>query len=263
MILLRILQEVDLLIHINNLKIVDNLISSLLKIVPCCNFEIGVDKTKIRSQNDSKTLRCFMETNSITGNEKTYLGIQDLTKLLKLLNMVGDYEKTNCFDINFDGSALQYEKNVKFKLRVVPDTVISKYITPELLGEVVLPFSFIVSAENTKKLFTYFSTLENDESKVYISQKGNNILCELDNKFRNFDGEFESNTNSISIPISSDITGKLDNIVAVTSATFRKYFILGNTVKISIKEGIVETSAEERDCGCFVIMKMYSQKLKI
>jgi len=191
-------------IRINNIKMFDRLIVSMLKLVERCQIVVNEKGCAIKSINDAETIRAFYDSNVLTSKTPIKLNIGDIKKLSKCISALNDFkdDKENTAVMLADPSFLRMKDVIEFKLHLIADRLIDKNTAMPLKNTYDPDYSFTMSNELMKKMSSMaFIDAETDQMpKIYIYKKDKYIVGEIDDKTNAL-------TDSIQIPISSVFDG--------------------------------------------------------
>lgn len=202
-------------------------LNAILRIIPSpeagAKFELTKENTKVKLTNESKTVRTFFTTNCMTADEPTTFCFSDIPKLSKAINMLKSYyDKTDLnVVVNFNKAFLEYSNDVKFKLKVIKEKdedLIKKYISKDIQTVFKPVFTFTTGETAIKRLNSYAGLVSND-CKVYILKEGDKIVGEIDNKAN-------ASSNSVGLPIGTNITGTVDKVISTKLENFKLFTTL-------------------------------------
>jgi hypothetical protein len=206
-------------IKINDIEVFDELIKSVVRIVPDAQFEVDREGVKLKVINDSQTIRAFFKSDCMIADEPVTFCFKDLLNLKKSVDLISSIEgETEC-ELDFNNTFLVYKNDVKFKLKVVKSDVIENYITADITAELKEIFSFETEPENIKQVIQCTNIVNDTDCRVYFSQSDDKVICEIDDKTNVM-------ANSVGVPISDSITGEIDKPIAMSIDNFQAFSIL-------------------------------------
>ncbi len=199
-------------LSISNIELAITFLGAIQRIAPGksngCLFTINNKQIKVNIKDLSETFRCFFISNCITAESETEFAFCDISKLIKALEMIIDIENKKNIDFEFNKSFIEYNNDVKFKLKVDKKESVEKYIANDIKTELIDFFSFKTSLIQLKKVIGYFSSLGDNYAKIYFTKENEKVLCEFANKSNIL-------SNALTIPISTSFIGNLEQIVAL------------------------------------------------
>jgi len=220
-------------IHVKDVEVFETLVGSLLRIVPSCKFIIDDSGIKVRLITESKGLRGFFKSDSVTCDKKIELSFGDLSKFYKSLALISNIEDSTSCELDYDNTFVSYHNRVKFKLKTIKEDVIERFISPtDITTKFDNQYTMTTSEENIKKVLQCVNIVDDSDSKIYFIKSENGILCEIDNKLNKM-------SDSIGLPICDNkhISGEVQSVVQLTLENFRAFGILSSdNIKISITQ---------------------------
>lgn len=213
-------------ITITNLSVFNAFLTSILKIVQAAEFNIDSKECVVRSINESNSIRSFLSTNSIISNEPITFCLNEVSKLLKCVSTLEELNKSDIYELKFDGTFILFEKDVKFKLKTIKREIIEKQLSLPLNSTLENIYGFSLKNELYRKLLSLTSISSSDKAKIYLANINGKIMAEIDDKTLKI-------TDSIGIPISSEISGTWSDVICVSLDCF-KLFNLTNANLINI-----------------------------
>lgn len=214
---------------INDIEIFKVFLTSICKFVPSAEFNVNKKFTNVLAQNEGKIIRGFFYTNSFNSidDDSVKFSFSDLSKFSKSFQLISqNINDQKELELNFDGTFLSLSNKMSFKLRTVKNDVIEKYITNPIKTDLQEKYSIKTSINKVRKVIQASNIIFNEDNKVYFSNKGGSLVAEVDNKLSQFN-------DSIGIPLSKDINGNVEKVVAVRIQDFSIFSIL-NTENIKI-----------------------------
>ena len=213
-------------------------LSVLQRVVPGAKFVASDKETSVKAINENKTIRIFLETDSLVSSTKepVEFASNDLLKLQKSLSLL---KGTNSFKFNFTGQFLTYTGDCSFKLKTVKPDVIERYVTTDLKTEMKELFAFNISYEKLKSTISNLSIVEEDNSKVYIYVKDGKVRAELDDKKCDM-------TNSLSVGLADTFTGDPSLVLPLSFENFKLFGLLQSpNIKVSLTNvNVFEVTSE-------------------
>ena len=202
-------------IIVPNIEIFTEFISSINKIVPSCEFNIDKNRTTVCGVTENDTLKLIMSTNCMRTDDKPFsFCFQELGKIVKVLNMVVNAEKTESIIIKFNGTFISYDNVASFKIKVAKKDIVQMYISQPLKHALTPVFSFMAENMALKNVVQQINVVATSESKVYIGKKGDSIICEIADRINPM-------ADSIGMPLADKIEGIFDDTVAMALDMFR------------------------------------------
>ena len=228
---------------------------SVLQVVPGqiagAKFEVGTESTEVKVVNESKTVRSYFTTNSITAEEDTVFFFQDITKLLKSVSLIRDIEENKTATLKFDTQFIRYNNNVKFKLKVVMAAAVERYCTTPITAKLTPIYSFVTGQDQIKKIIQCTGIVDDTDARVYFSKHNEGIIAEIDDKRNKL-------TDSVGLPISDKVTGEVTEVVCVSFDNFRHFTILpvDNIVVILTDKKVVMINSKYTRGDKYIDMNM-------
>ena len=204
-------------IKITDIDVFDELIKSVVKIVPDVKFVISNENVQVKVINGSQTIRAFFESDCMTvdNDEVVEICFKDILTLKKSVDLIKTVEDEDECELDFDGSFISYKNDVKFKLKVVKPEIIEQYVTTDIKTKLKKVFSFDIESDDIKQVLQCANIVSDSDSKIYISTNENGkVIAEVDDQTNRM-------SNSIGIPISDDLDGTIDKPVALTIDNFQ------------------------------------------
>lgn len=202
-------------IIIPNIEIFTSFISSINKIVPSCEFNVGTDKTTVYGVTDNDILRLIMETNCMKSIDEPFsFCFQDLGKIVKVVNMVASSEKIESIVVKFNKSFLSYDNVASFKIKVAKKDIVQMYISEPLKHALTSVYSFNADSAVLKGINQQINVVATTESKVYLILKNDKVICEIADKTNLM-------ADSIGMPLAEKVNGTFDDSVIMTMDVFR------------------------------------------
>lgn len=206
-------------ITINDIEVFDELVKAIVRIVPDAQFELTTEGVQVKVMNDSQTIRAYFKSDCMTASEDVTFCFKDLLNLKKSVNLVSNIEgETSCI-MDFNKSFLAYKNDVTFKLKVVKPDIIEQYITKDITTKLESVFNFVTEPENIRQVIQCTNIVNDSDSKVYLSETNDKVICEIDDKTNKM-------ANSIGVPISNEIDGTIESPIAMTVENFQSFAIL-------------------------------------
>jgi hypothetical protein len=218
-------------VKIKDIKLFQQFLQAVGKISLACKFEIDKNGITVGSYNDARTIKSFINSNSVTCDKKIEFCLGEIQKLLKCLQTLRDInQKTNEIDMIYTGTFFKYDGDIDFKLHTVKEEVIEKYISPPSKVELKVENSCTISSNLIKRVISLESINSSENTKVYISKKKDKIFVDVDDKSASI-------TDSVGIPVSTDFTGDWIGVFPVKMDYFRNFNILNSeSIKVDIMD---------------------------
>jgi len=221
-------------IQITNVQLCTQFLISICKIIPSCKFTITNKDCKVNAVSENNVCRAYFETDCIVANdiddgdfiEFSFNNLINLIKSLKLINNIED--KNEC-ELKFNGYALSYKDDVKFKLNTCKPELVERFYTENINTELTEEFSFITSTDEVKKLLSCISIAseeEEDSIKIYLEQKENSDLV-----IGEVNDHLNSYSNSVGIPLGNLINKTVINdIICMRVQALRTFTLIDSDV---------------------------------
>lgn len=221
-----------MLLNINNIDIFLSFLDCISRNVPSCKFIISKEKTNVYAINGSKTVRVIISTNSLTANEDIEFCFNDIIKLKQSITLIRNINKQNKCDLSFDKTYISYDNNVKFKLKIIKEDIIIKYISSDIKTEVKYNYVFDTNSSYIKNILSNINIVNITDSKIYFSCKDKLIIAEVDDKTNNI-------CDSIGLPIGVLKEGTLDKVVCIPIESFKAFNTLtSDKIQIGLANNI-------------------------
>jgi hypothetical protein len=241
--------------QIKNIDAMIVFLRSVLQVVPGqiagAKFEVGVEATEVKVVNESKTVRSYFTTNSITAAEDTIFYFQDITKLLKSIILIKDIEGNATPTLKFDGQFLRYSNTIKFKLKVVKSEAIERYCTKPITATLTPIYSFVTGQSQLKKIVQCTGIVDDTEAQIYLSKHNDTIIAEIDDKKSKL-------TDSVGLPISNQINGDVEDVICVNFDNFKLFTVLpvDNIVVILTDKKVLMVNSKYQNGDSYIDMNM-------
>lgn len=240
------------------------LLGSLLRIVPSCKFIVDQTGIKVRLITESKGMRGFFNSDCASSEQPVEFCFGDLSKFFKSASLIQSIEESNTCTLNFDGTFLSYNNQVKFKLKTIKEDRIERFISQtDITTKFDSQYSFDTNEIRIKKVLQCVNIVDDSESKIYFVKTDNGLVCEIDNKLNKM-------SDSVGLPIcrSGDLKGEVVSVVQTTLDNFRAFGILpSNKINVDVvkqKIIIVDSSCAlaDKKANNNINMKLYCSVLK-
>lgn len=222
-------------ININSIDTTLVFLKGIMNIADGAIFNVTPKMTKVSCKKAlSNNNRIFIGTDAITSEETFSFALTDLNKLYRVLTLCKQIEgkESDSITLNHTGSFLTYNGVSKFKLKLDREDILSNVTTPPLKTELIPEFSFNISKENHSMFlkFSDISTISGDTNKspkCYVYVEDGKVYAEHDDKAEQY-------INSVSIPISEEYEGNLNNIICLPTESFQLFNIINaDNIKIT------------------------------
>lgn len=205
-----------MLLNINNIEVFSTFLDCISRNVPSCKFIINSNITKVFAINDNKTIRLLTNTNSLTCEQEVSFCFGELIKLKQSINLIKNINKVNNCVIDFNNTFISYNNNVKFKLKVIKEDIISRYISQDLKTKLQYNYKFNTTSGYIKNILNSINIINNSDSKIYFSCNDNLVIAEIDDKTNNI-------CDSLGIPIGKLIEGSVNKVVCIPIESFKSF----------------------------------------
>lgn len=272
-------------IIVKDLLYFSELLETLLKFVPSCQFIIDNKSLKVNALNDAHTIRAFFETDAVVieDNDVINFCLSDISKIMKAFKIIISSEKINSIKIEYDETFLKYDGgSTCFKFKTAKEKIIEQYITKPINAVLNTVFMFKTNVNRIKHVIQANAIVTQEESKVYLYTKNNVVMAEIDDKQNAYN-------DSIGLPISipdSVIEGTLGKVTCIKFSDFVQFSILPSediTIRLTDKNvfeinAIISRTVDEAGSNInrtavknivgqtvtyFISMKMIAQILKV
>lgn len=247
-------------IKIVDLEVFDKYISAVNKLVNSCKFIIGDKECTILSIDENQVFRVSFKTNAVISDTPVSFCLNELVKFSRSISTLKEFKGSehNTATFTYDGNFIELKDVVKFKLKLVKEEVIQRYIDKEITAKLENLASFQLNYTLMKKLcgMSFISTAD-DSHKLYLYKEGDSIIGEIDNKQMNI-------RDSIAIPISKNFTGDWSTPLICKLDHFRMWNLLDVpeiTVNV-IKQGAFVITNSANKNGIVSNVKIISPMLK-
>ena len=206
-------------ISVKNLAAAIAFIAAAMRVVPDGKFIFSKGGCSLKMINEAQTIRAFLSTDSVHGDEDSEFAFQDMSKLHKSLSLISNVENKTACELEFDGSSVRYASDVDFKLKVVRPDIIERYVTQDITAKLSKVYSFSTTSDLVKRALQCTAIVNDPDSKVYFSKSGSKVLAEIDDKKNSL-------ANRVAVPISDSIDGCLSEAAAITLDNFKSFNLL-------------------------------------
>lgn len=234
-------------INIVNASVFENFVSSILKLVPSCKFEINKEECTVMCVDENGISRAFLKTNSVFSDQPTCFCLNEVQKFAKCIATASEYQKDGALKLIFDDTFIKLSSGIKFRLKTVKEDVIEKYISKPLKSELTPIFGCTLPSVSIKKLCSVSMISSSETPKVYLSKINDNIFGEIDDKKLVI-------ADSIGIPLTKDIFGSWTSTITLKLDTFRLLNLIDcDKIKIALTEQKVLQVENEKTINSFFI----------
>ncbi len=205
-------------IKIKNVDYLDKFLNSILRFVGACKFDIDSERCIVRSQN--MVARAFFTTNVMTAEEPISFCIGELQYLCKSIKTLKEFKESDdrsCV-LNYNDPFIQLKDIVKFKISTIHESKVEEWLTVDLVAELTSTCGCKLTNVMMKKLAS-MSFMADESPKVYVYKEDDKIIGEIDDRTQDL-------VNSISIPLSTDITGVWTTPIITDLDSFRMWNLL-------------------------------------
>ena len=206
-------------LQVNDIEVFNEMLKSIVKIVPDAQFVVNSEKVEVKVINDSQTIRAFFTSTSLTCDEDVTFCFKDVINLKKSIELIVNIEDESDCELEFNGSFISYANDVKFKMKVVKSDIIDQYITTDISTKLKKEFSFSMEPDKIRQVIQCTNIVNDPDSKVYFSCADDNVICEIDNKTNKM-------ANSVGIPIADDLDGEIENPIIMSVDNFQSFGVL-------------------------------------
>lgn len=246
-----------MILNINNISVFSTFLDCISRNVPSCKFFINSQETNVYCINDSKTVRLILNTNSITSDEDVNFCFNEIVKLRQSVNLIKNVNNIDSCQLNFDNTFISYNNNIKFKLKVIKEDIILKYISQNIKTELKYNYKFNTTSSYIKSILSNINIVNNSNSKIYFSCKDNLVIAEIDDKTNNI-------CDSLGIPIGKLTEGVIDKVVCIPIESFKAFNTLNSdSIHVGLANNIsmiIDTKITENDF--FINLKILCSILK-
>ena len=236
-------------LKVNDIEEFCELIKAVNKIVPDAKFIVDENGCQVKVINDSQTIRAFFSSQSLESEESVEFCFKDIMNLKQSLEMISNIEDENFAELDFNGTFISYKNNVKFKLKVVKEDIIERYITKDLKTKLEKVFKFMFELEKMKQVLQCVNIVSNSDSKVYISENNGKVIAEIDDKTNKM-------ANSVGIPISDELDGTIESPIPLMIENFQAFTTLGVADEIEVTftdKNVFEVRSEYESIKMYLI----------